>query len=78
MTPLRPRMLEDLQLRGLSERTQEMDVRAVRPLAAHDPTSPARITEDARRDDCLALKNVQHSSRSASTIARCGITFFDA
>ena len=35
MTPLRQRMLEDLQLRGYSERTQEMYVRAVRQLAEH-------------------------------------------
>ena len=35
MTPLRQRMIADLQLRGLSERTQEMYVRAVRQLADH-------------------------------------------
>ena len=35
MTPLRQRMIEDLQLRGMSERTQEMYVRAVHQLAAH-------------------------------------------
>ena len=29
MTPLRQRMTEDLQLRGLSERTQELYVRSV-------------------------------------------------
>jgi site-specific recombinase XerD len=76
MTPLRQRMLEDLQLRGLSERTQEMYVRAVRQLAEHCHTSPARITEEERRDSFLSLKNVQHYSRSASTIALCGIKFF--
>ena len=32
MTELRKRMIECLQLRGLSERTQEMYVRAVRQL----------------------------------------------
>jgi integrase/recombinase XerD len=78
MPPLRQRLIEGLQLRGLSERTQEMAGRAVRPLAAQDPTSPARITEDALRDAVLSLQNVQHSARSASTIALCGITFFDA
>ena len=46
MTPLRRRMIEDLQLRGLSERTQEMYVRAVRQLAEHDHKSPERITEE--------------------------------
>ena len=35
MTELRKRMIECLQLRGLSERTQESYVRAVRQLAEH-------------------------------------------
>jgi integrase/recombinase XerD len=53
MPPLRQRRLEDLQLRGLSERTQEMYVRAVRQLAAHYPTSPEQITAEALRHDFL-------------------------
>ena len=76
MTPLRRRMIEDLQLRGLSERTQEMYVRAVRQLAEHDHKSPERITEEELRDYFLYVKNVKHYSRSASTIALCGIKFF--
>ena len=76
MTPLRQRMIEDLQLRGRSERTQEMDVRAVRHLAEHDHKTPERITEAALRDYFLDLKNVQHDSRSATTIALCGIQCF--
>jgi site-specific recombinase XerD len=76
MTPLQQRMIEDIQLRGLSARTQDAYVRAVRQLAEHDHTSPARITEEELRDSFLSLKNVKHSSRSASTIALCGITFF--
>lgn len=78
MTPRRQRMIEALQRRGLSERTQEMSVRAVRHLAAHAHTSPEPMTEAARRDACLSLTPVQHASRSASTIALCGITFFCA
>jgi hypothetical protein len=35
MTPLRQRMIEDMQLRGLSRRTQEAYVAAVRQLAEH-------------------------------------------
>ena len=71
-------MIEDLQLRGLSERTQEMDVRAVRQLADHDHTSPERMTEEELRDSFLSVKHVKHSSRSARTIALCGITCFYA
>jgi len=76
MTPLRQRMIEDLQLRGLSERTQEMYVRAVRQLADHYHKSPDQITEEELRDYFLYLKNVKHYSRAASTIALCGIKFF--
>ena len=76
MTPLQQRMIEDIQLRGLSARTQDAYVRAVRQLAEHYHTSPARITEEELRDYFLYLKNVKHYSRSASTIALCGITFF--
>ena len=76
MTPLRQRMSEDLQRRGRSERTQEMSGRAVRQLAAHDHTSPAQMTEEERRDSVLYGTHGTHSSRNASTIALCGITFF--
>src|SRR2546428_2875598 len=76
MTLLRQRMIEDRQRRGLSERTQEMSVRAVRHLADHDQTAPEQITEEERRDDFLSLTHVKHASRSASTIALYGITCF--
>ena len=76
MTPLQQRMLEERQLRGLSERTPEAYVRAVCQLAAHSRTSPARITEEALRASFLSLKHVKHYSRRASTLALCGSTFF--
>lgn len=76
MTALRRRMIECLQLRGLSERTQDMYVRAVRQLAEHDRTSPDLITEEDLRQYFLYLKHVKQYSRRASTIARCGIKFF--
>jgi len=75
MTERRQRMIECLQLRGLSARTQEMYVRAVRHLAEHDRKSPDCLTEAARRQDVLSSKNVKNDSRSASTIALCGIKF---
>lgn len=76
MTELRKRMIECLQLRGLSERTQEMYVRAVRQLAEHYRKSPDLITEEELRQYFLYIKNVKNYSRSASTIALCGIKFF--
>jgi integrase/recombinase XerD len=76
MTQLRQRMREDLHLRGLSARTQEMSVRAVRQRAAHDHTSPDRITEAALRDYFRYLKNGKPHSRRARPIALGGLKFF--
>jgi len=76
MTELRKRMIECLQLRGLSARTQESYVRAVRQLAEHYHKSPDLITEEELRQYFLYLKNVKHYSRSTATIAICGIKFF--
>jgi integrase/recombinase XerD len=76
MTELRRRMIECLQLRGLSERTQDMYVRAVRQLAEHYRKSPDSITEEELRQYFLYIKHVKQYSRSASTIALCGIKCF--
>jgi site-specific recombinase XerD len=69
-------MIECLQLRGLSERTQEAYVRAVRQLSEHYHKSPDQITEAELRQYFLYLKNIKHYARSSSTIAICGIRFF--
>jgi integrase/recombinase XerD len=75
-TPLRQRMVEDMQLRGLSEKTQESYVRAVRQLAEHHHKSPDCISEEELRQYLLYLKNEKHASSSAFTIALCGCKFF--
>jgi site-specific recombinase XerD len=69
-------MVEDMQLRGLSEKTQESYVRAVRQLAEHYGKSPDRISEEELRQYFLYLKNGKRASPSAVTIALCGIKFF--
>jgi len=76
MTELRKRMIECLQLRGLSERTQEAYTRAVRQLAEHYHKSPDLITEEELRQYFLHIINVKHYSRNSTTIALCGIRFF--
>ena len=76
MTELRQRMIECLQLRGLSARTQESYVRAVRQLAEHYHKSPDLITEEELRQYFLFIKNVKHYSRNTMTIAICGVRFF--
>jgi integrase/recombinase XerD len=49
MTALRDRMLEDLRLRGLSSKTQEAHIGAVRQLAAHYHKPPDQVTEEELR-----------------------------
>ena len=76
MTELRKKMIECLQLRGFSERTQEAYTRAVRQLAEHYHKSPDLITEEELRQYFLHIINVKRYSRNTTTIALCGIRFF--
>ena len=76
MTPLRQRMIEDLQLRGLSAKTQDSYLRAVRQLAEHYHKSPDLITEEELRLYFLYLKNDKQLSGSSFTLALCGCKFF--
>lgn len=75
MTPLRRRMLEDMQLRGLSPKTQQAYVRTVRQLAEYYGRSPDQITEEELRRYFLYLKNERQVSRSTCTVHLCGIKF---
>lgn len=74
MTPLRQRMVEDMQLRGLSEKTQEAYVRAVRQLAEHYGKSPQHISDEELRQYFLHLTNVKQFSPSAVQVALYGIS----
>jgi site-specific recombinase XerD len=76
MTHLRKRMLEDMQLKGFSERTQECYIRSVRMLAQHYNKPPDQITEEQLRQYFLHIKNVKKWKRATVTIALCGIKFF--
>jgi integrase/recombinase XerD len=86
MTALRQKMIEDMQLRGFAERTQEAYLSAVRQLAKHYRKPPDQIDEEelrqyfSRRDTAcgtvLFLKNEKHAARNTCTIALCGIKFF--
>ena len=75
MTPLRQRMIEDMELRGYSARTQEAHLAAVRQLAEHYGTSPGEISEEALRQSFLSLKDGKRLARNSITIALCGIKF---
>jgi integrase/recombinase XerD len=76
MTPLREKMIEDMQLRGLSKRTQETYVRVVRQLAEYYDKPPDQLSEAELRQYFLYLKNEKGASRSTCTQALCGLKFF--
>jgi integrase/recombinase XerD len=75
MSPLRQRMLEDMQLRGLSPRTQESYVREVRQLALYYDKSPELLSDEELRQYFLYLRNQKQASRSSCTVALCAIKF---
>jgi integrase/recombinase XerD len=75
MTPLRQRMLEDMQLRGLSPITQRCYLQAVQHFAQHFDTSPDLLTEEQLRQYFLYLRNEKRVARSTSTVALCAIKF---
>jgi integrase/recombinase XerD len=76
MSPLQQRMLEDMQLRGLSARTQEAYVRAVWQLAQYYQRRPDQLSDEELRQYFLYLTNEKKLARSTATIALCGIKFF--
>ena len=55
MTLLRERMIEDMQLRGYSARTQEGYVAAVRQAFEHFECTPGQLTEEQLRQYFLYL-----------------------
>jgi integrase/recombinase XerD len=75
-TALRQRMLQDLQLAGLSERTQEAYLRSVRQLADHFHTPPDRLSEHQLRDYFLHLKNDRKFASGSLVVAYSAIKFF--
>jgi integrase/recombinase XerD len=76
MTDLLQRFAQDLELRGLAERSVEAYVRAVKLLSDHFRKSPDQITEDELRQYFLYNKNIRKWARTTSTIAICGIKHF--
>jgi integrase/recombinase XerD len=76
MIDLFQRFNDDLQLHGMSERTIEMYVRAVRQLTKHYQKSPDKISDEQLRQYFLYNKNDRKWSRTTSTIALCGIKHF--
>lgn len=75
MTPLRQKMIEDMQLRGLSARTQETYVRVVRQLAEYYHKPPDQLSEAELRQYFLYLKHEKGAARSSCTQVLCALKF---
>src|SRR5690349_18675861 len=75
MTPVRQRMLNDMQLRGLAPKTQAVYLFAVQQFATHYGKSPELITEEEVRDYFLFLINDKHVAPSTVSIALSAIKF---
>jgi len=76
MTPLRQRMIEAMQLRGLSPRTQESYLSAVRQLALYFHKSPDLISEDELRHYFLFLITDKQLAPNSTNVALNAVKFF--
>jgi integrase len=75
VSPLRQRMLEDMDLRGFSVRTQNSYVRSVANLARYFKRSPDTLSDEEIRRYFVHLKCERKLARQTVTIALCGIKF---
>jgi site-specific recombinase XerD len=76
ITPIRQRMIEDMQLHGYSAKTQTAYLGAVKGLAGHYHRSPEDITQEELRSYFLYLVKDKGVARSTLTIHLSGIRFF--
>jgi site-specific recombinase XerD len=76
MTTLREQMTKDMQLRGLSQRTQEAYLRAIRKLAEHYAKAPDQLTEEQVGRYLLYLKNKKKYAPSSMRIVHAAVKFF--
>ena len=76
MTPLRQRMLEDMQMRNLAPLTQSAYVRAVAQLAQHYGKAPDRISREEVRAYLVELIQQRQVSASRYNQVRCALRFF--
>ncbi|MBM3700807.1 MAG: hypothetical protein FJW68_07870 [Actinobacteria bacterium] len=76
MTPLREKMIEEMQLRRFSENTQESYIRSVTGLANHYRVSSDKISQNQLRDYVLFLTNERSLKWATINTMTAGIRFF--
>lgn len=69
------RMKEDMQLLGLSQRTQQTYLYRAKKIIEYFKKPPEEITNEELRGYFLYLKNEKKYARATQTIALCGIKF---
>jgi integrase/recombinase XerD len=75
MTPLRQRMLEDMQVRNLSANTQRAYIENVARFARHCGRSPAAVGPEEIRAYQIYLIRERHLAPSSLEIAVCALRF---
>ena len=76
MTPLRQRLIEELALRGYSNRTEEAYVHAVAGLAQHYCRAPDQLSDEEVRAYLLHLHLKTALCASTLNVAVSGLRFF--
>jgi len=76
MTPLREKMVRDMQLRRLSDNTQRIYTHAVFALARHYMKAPDRLTEEQVKAYILYLLNERKLAWSTCDTNVAGLQFF--
>ena len=76
MTELERRMIEDMELAGLSPGTKKAYIRAVRQLGAHFRLPPDRITERQLREYLIHLRDVRGVAKGTFQQQFFGLKFF--
>jgi hypothetical protein len=75
-TPLRRRMLEDMDLASLSEATQDAYIRAVCALQTHLGRRPDQLSENDLRSYLLYLRDEKKIAKGTFQATYYGLKFF--
>jgi len=75
MSPLRKRMIQDMELAGFAAKTQSSYIRAVEGLTRYYMRSPDQLSEEEIRAYFVHLTCERKQARATVTIALCGIKF---
>lgn len=76
MTPLRQKLIDEMQLRGFSPNTQDSYVRAVAGLAQFYHRSPSKLFDDEIKAYLLHLIRVKKLAASSIIVAVSALRFF--